>query len=192
MTAQTLARANRRHQHRPDPRPGSVVGGVDTHADTHYGAVLDSVGRLLDTRQFPADAGGYRQLLDWMRSFGDVDRVGVEGTSSYGAGLTRYLRAAGVHVIEVNRPDRHARTASIRRLSTGERETSAGSRSTSHRHHRSLPCSSSLAPRKGRTYLAATGSAMTVWYSPGSTMRFPPSRGVDPNETVESCGLSVP
>lgn len=109
MTAQTLARANRRHQHRPDPRPGSVVGGVDTHADTHYGAVLDPVGRLLDTHQFPADAGGYRQLLQWLRSFGDVDRVGVEGTSSYGAGLTRYLRAAGVHVIEVNRPDRRAR-----------------------------------------------------------------------------------
>lgn len=55
MTAQTLP-CSIPHDHRPDP--GSVVGGVDTHADTHYGAVLDGVGRLLDTRQFPADAHG--------------------------------------------------------------------------------------------------------------------------------------
>lgn len=108
MTAQTLTRP-RPHQPRPNPGSGSVIGGVDTHADTHFGAVLDCVGRLLGTRQFPADGQGYRQLLAWMRSFGDLDRVGVEGTSSYGAGLTRHLRAAGIHVIEVNRPNRRAR-----------------------------------------------------------------------------------
>lgn len=108
MTAQTLARPGR-HQHRTDSQPRSVIGGVDTHADTHYGAVLDCVGRLLATRQFSADVHGYRQLLEWMRSFGDVDRVGVEGTSSYGAALTRHMRSAGTHVVEVNRPNRRAR-----------------------------------------------------------------------------------
>ncbi len=108
MTAQTLPRPSR-YEHRSYPGPGSVIGGVDTHADTHYGAVLDCVGRLLATQQFPADACGYRQLLEWMRSFGHVDRIGVEGTSSYGACLTRHLRAAGIQVIEVNRPNRRAR-----------------------------------------------------------------------------------
>jgi transposase len=33
----------------------------------------------------------------------------VEGTGSYGAGLARFLAAAGQHVVEVNRPDRQAR-----------------------------------------------------------------------------------
>ncbi len=38
-----------------------------------------------------------------------MTRVGVEGTGSYGAGLARYLRAAGVEVVEVDRPNRQAR-----------------------------------------------------------------------------------
>lgn len=44
----------------------------------------------------------------WLRGFGELARVGVEGTSSYGAGLVRYLRQVGVSV-EVNRPDRRGR-----------------------------------------------------------------------------------
>ena len=87
----------------------AVIGGVDTHADTHYAAALDQVGRLLGTRQFAADAAGYRQLLGWLESFGSVQRVGVEGTGCYGAGLTRFLRGRDVTVVEVNRPDRRAR-----------------------------------------------------------------------------------
>jgi transposase len=87
----------------------AVIGGVDTHADTHYAAVLDQVGRLLGTRQFAADAVGYRRLLDWLESFGPVQQVGVEGTGCYGAGLTRFLRQQQITVVEVNRPDRRAR-----------------------------------------------------------------------------------
>jgi transposase len=41
-----------------------------------------------------------------MRSFGDLRRVGIEGTGSYGAGLTRHLADADVEVLEVDRPDR--------------------------------------------------------------------------------------
>ena len=44
-----------------------------------------------------------------MRGCGAVERVGVEGTGSYGAGLTRFLHAAGVTVVEVNRPNRQLR-----------------------------------------------------------------------------------
>jgi transposase len=84
-------------------RTRTIVAGVDTHADTHYGAVLDQRGRLLDTAQFPATGAGHRQMLTWIRGLGHLSRVGVEGTGSYGAGLTRYLNAEGVEVIEVNR-----------------------------------------------------------------------------------------
>jgi transposase len=87
----------------------AVIGGVDTHADTHYAAALDPVGRLLGTRQFRADGAGYRQLVTWLESFGPVQCIGVEGTGCYGAGLTRLLRRHGVSVVEVNRPDRRMR-----------------------------------------------------------------------------------
>jgi transposase len=86
-----------------------VVGGIDTHSNTHHAAVLDPVGRLLGTREFRADPAGYLDLLAWMRSFGQVSVIGVEGTGSYGAGLTRCLRDHQVRVIEVNRPDRRTR-----------------------------------------------------------------------------------
>lgn len=87
-----------------------VTGGVDTHADVHVAAALDSAtGRLLGTEWFPTTAAGYGALLAWLRAFGELDRVGVESTGAWGAGLTRHLRSEGVEVIEVDRPDRKAR-----------------------------------------------------------------------------------
>ena len=86
-----------------------VVGGVDTHRDTHVGAVVDAAGRLLESAHFRADPAGYGQLVAWMASWGRVIRVGVEGTGSYGAGLTRHLTAADIEVVEVNRPNRQLR-----------------------------------------------------------------------------------
>jgi transposase len=86
-----------------------VIGGVDSHAATHQGAVLDRNGRLFGCEQFPATPSGYSALLSWMRSFGHLERVGVEGTGAYGAGLARYLHHQSVTVIEVPRPDRRLR-----------------------------------------------------------------------------------
>ncbi len=86
-----------------------VVGGVDTHRDTHVGAVVDSTGRLLGSALFRADPAGYGQLVAWMASWGRVSRVGVEGTGSYGAGLARHLLGTGIDVVEVNRPNRQLR-----------------------------------------------------------------------------------
>ncbi|WP_051467139.1 IS110 family transposase [Frankia saprophytica] len=86
-----------------------VTGGVDTHKDSHTAAALDSAGRLLGVEQFPATGAGYGRLLDWLRGFGAVGKVGVEGTGVYGAGLARHLAAAGVAVVEIDRPDRKAR-----------------------------------------------------------------------------------
>lgn len=59
-----------------------LTGGVDTHLDTHIAAALDRLGGALGTAQFPATAAGYRQLLRWLRGFGEVGRVGVEGTAA--------------------------------------------------------------------------------------------------------------
>ncbi len=72
-------------------------------------AVLDEIGGLLGTESFPADPDGYAELLTWLKSFGDVGKVGVEGTGSYGAGIARFLARAGVHVVEVDRQNRQAR-----------------------------------------------------------------------------------
>jgi len=52
---------------------------------------------------------GYRQLLGWLQSFGDLEMVGVEGTGSYGAGLARCLHDHGVRVVKVDRPNRQRR-----------------------------------------------------------------------------------
>lgn len=86
-----------------------VIGGVDTHQDLHVAAVVDEHDRVIQTRSFAATRQGYRQMLAWMRSFGDLQRVGVESTGSYGAGLLRFLQASGVEVLEVTAPDRQDR-----------------------------------------------------------------------------------
>jgi len=86
-----------------------IVGGVDTHKQAHVAAAVDGVGRLLGTSEFPATSVGYRELLRWLRGYGDVSLIGVEGTGSYGAGLARYLAREGVSVVEVIRPNRQLR-----------------------------------------------------------------------------------
>ena len=83
-----------------------ITGGVDTHRDVHVAAALDPLGGLLGSESFSTDSAGYKALLGWLETFGDVTKIGVEGTGSYGSGLARYLRRVGVEVIEVDRPDR--------------------------------------------------------------------------------------
>jgi len=86
-----------------------ITGGVDTHLDVHVAAALDERGALLGVESFSATASGYRQLLRWLENWGRIELVGVEGTGSYGAGLTRHLHAEGVAVVEVDRPNRQRR-----------------------------------------------------------------------------------
>ena len=87
----------------------AIIGGVDTHKDLHLAAAITETGRLLGTGGFPTTPQGYRRLLSWLQGFGLVSRVGIEGTGSYGAGLTRFLQSIGVEVVEVNRPNRQWR-----------------------------------------------------------------------------------
>lgn len=92
------------------PSPRRVTGGVDTHADVHVAAVIDSAtGQRLDTASFPATSAGYAELAEWMETFGEIDAVGVEGTGTWGAGLARHLVGIDVTVVEVDRPDRKTR-----------------------------------------------------------------------------------
>ena len=88
-----------------------VTGGVDTHGQSHHAAVIDHLGCHLGDREFLASPVGYRALVEWLQGHGWVDRVGVEGTGTYGAGLARHLREAGMLIVEVDRPDRRARRA---------------------------------------------------------------------------------
>src|SRR5687768_1253871 len=87
----------------------TVTVGVDTHKDTHVAAVLDEVGRMLGSCGFPTDPAGNAALIRWAEEHGRITKIGVEGTGSYGAQLSRDLQQAGHHVIEVDRPDRKAR-----------------------------------------------------------------------------------
>jgi transposase len=86
-----------------------VTLGVDTHADLHVAAALDERGRFLGTCTIPTTAAGYSELVRWTGQYGELARVGIEGTGSFGAGLARWLCARGIAVVEVDRPDRRTR-----------------------------------------------------------------------------------
>jgi transposase len=86
-----------------------VVGGVDTHRDSNVAAVVDMNGGLLGIESFPTTGQGHQSLSSWMAGFGTIERVGIEGTGAYGAGVARHLSSSGVVVIEVDRPERQKR-----------------------------------------------------------------------------------
>jgi transposase len=103
-----------------------VILGIDTHLEVHVAVALDGLGRRLGELNVPTTVKGYQKLLHWAEGLGPVCCAGVEGTGSYGAGLARYLKAAGISVMEVERPKRRhlrrngkGRTPSMRRLLLG-------------------------------------------------------------------------
>jgi transposase len=86
-----------------------VIVGVDTHKHVHAAVAIDALGARLGATTVPVGERGYRVLEAWARSLGPIRAFGVEGTGSYGAGLSRFLVAQGHAVLEVNRPDRQPR-----------------------------------------------------------------------------------
>jgi transposase len=88
-----------------------VILGVDTHLDFHVAVAIDHLGRRLGEASVPTTVKGYEKLLCWAEGFGPLRCAGVEGTSSYGAGLARHLRARGIEVLEVERPKRQRRSS---------------------------------------------------------------------------------
>lgn len=94
---------------KPSVVSDTIFVGVDTHKDTHHVALTDHLGRDLDDQEFASTARGITELIAWITTAGTVERVGVEGTGSYGSTLATALRGAGLEVVDVDRPDRRAR-----------------------------------------------------------------------------------
>jgi transposase len=86
-----------------------VTVGVDTHLETHTAVAVDQLGRRLGEIEITTDDAGFDELVLWAESLGEIEALGIEGTGSYGAGLTRYLQAQGFLVLEVTRPKRETR-----------------------------------------------------------------------------------
>jgi transposase len=88
---------------------GPMVAGIDTHKHTHHVAVVDQLGRAVADREFATTSSGYAQIVEFLSAHGPLDQVGVEGTGSYGAGISRSLSREGFTVVEVIRQNRQAR-----------------------------------------------------------------------------------
>ena len=89
--------------------PRVVIGGIDTHAETIHVAVIDQHGRPVGDAEFATTPTGYRAALAFLVGHGRLEVIGIEGSSSYGTGITRAAQAAGIVVREVTRPDRAQR-----------------------------------------------------------------------------------
>lgn len=96
--------------HAPEISTGhDVVVGIDTHKLTPMAVALGANGGWLGSLKLDAKRSGYQELIRWAAAFGSNPVFAVEGTGCYGAGLCRALQAAGMTVVEVNRPDRSTR-----------------------------------------------------------------------------------
>ncbi len=86
------------------------VVGVDTHKASYTAAVVSRAGAELETREVASDAFRHKRLLAFARRAGDGPRLwAIEGTGSFGRGLTTYLLEQGEAVAEIDRPARPAR-----------------------------------------------------------------------------------
>lgn len=88
-----------------------LVIGVDTHKHLHVAVALDELGARLGELTISADTAGYAALAAWAERLGRPRVFGIEGTGSYGVGLTSFLRRRGHTIAEVNRGDRRGRRA---------------------------------------------------------------------------------
>ncbi len=86
-----------------------IIVGVDTHKDIHVAAAIDMNGRLLGHRSVATTERGCADLHKWALEFAEHVRYGVEGTGSYGAGLSRFPRSQGSSVLEIRGPNRKLR-----------------------------------------------------------------------------------
>ena len=91
------------------PAHRRVIIGVDTHKYVHAAFAIDELGAFLESRSVVADSGGYTEMIDWAVAFGGRLTCGIEGTGSYGAGLTSAVRRHDIGTVEVVRTDRRDR-----------------------------------------------------------------------------------
>src|SRR5215210_693516 len=146
---------------RPDSSTGvAVILGVDTHLDFHVAVAVNHLGRRLGEASVPATVKGYERLLRWAEGFGPLRCVGVEGTSSYGAGLTRHLRARGIEVLEVERPERRRRSSHRNREKSDPSDAEAAARAVLAGETSGVPKSGDGEVEMIRALRAARRSAM--------------------------------
>lgn len=167
--------------HRDTITTTEVTAGADTHAQTVHVAVINQIGAPLGDAEFPTTGPGYRDALAFLTSFGaPVARVGIEGTSSYGAGLSQVVAEGGLDVVEVNRPDRshrrgHGKSDSIDAYQAAEAALSGRAHAApkSHQVHglrairtarRSALKASTAASNQIRDLLATAPSALRDTY----------------------------
>lgn len=114
-----------------------AVIGVDTHKLTHTAAVVTPSGGLVACWSGPAQARGYRDLLAFAIKRGPGRRVwAIEGTGSFGAGLTACLQEQGEWVVEIDRPARPARRTGAK---TDELDAVRAAREALTREHLAQP-----------------------------------------------------
>jgi transposase len=114
------------------------VIGVDTHRDTNTAAVIDAItGGVVDHLECSTDAFGYKRVL----AFADRNTSGrrvwaIEGTGSFGSGLTTFLLEHGEWVVEIDRPARPARRDGAK---TDELDAVRAAREALSREHLASP-----------------------------------------------------
>src|SRR5512146_2273093 len=88
------------------------VVGVDPHRDSHALAVVHVVsGAVVFETTVAANSEGYVQALEVVEAHAPGRRAfAVEGSGSFGAGLTRFLTGRGEWVLEVSRLRRERRS----------------------------------------------------------------------------------
>ena len=144
---------------RPDTTEVAVILGVDTHLDFYVAVAVDNLGRRLGESSVPTTVKGYKELLCWAEGFGPLRRVGVEGTSSYGAGLARHLRTTGIEVLEVERPKRR-RPSSRRHVKSDPSDAERAARAVLADESSGVPKSGDGRVEMIRALRAARRSAM--------------------------------
>jgi transposase len=75
--------------------------GIDTHKATLAACAIDELGRPAAEQTFPNDPAGHAALLAWARAVSSGTRIGLEGSSGFGAAAARFLLAAGEDIVEV-------------------------------------------------------------------------------------------
>ena len=88
-----------------------AVVGIDTHRDSHEVEIADAAGKPVLTMRISNDSAGFAELLAAIAGTAPGPRVAVsvEGSRSYGIGLSRALSAAGLLIIECEQPSRKQR-----------------------------------------------------------------------------------
>ena len=148
--------------------PHDIIVGVDTHKHTHAAVAVTGLGARVGELTIRVGLGGYRELEAWARSLVAVRAFDIEGTGAYGAGLARFLRAAGHTVHEAGRPDRgrqrprppplHDRAQHHAAEGLGRQRDPVGQvRELRPRGHRGTPTKTIV-----ETALAGTGSVVSM------------------------------